>query len=84
MALARVCLSAYLISIPIGIPQARQVMLTALFCSLSIRELAVASPGTVELVAINTSFIVPLLIRDSSSLILISAGPIPGVYINPE
>ena len=37
MALARVCLSAYLMSMPMGIPQARRVRRIALFCRRSIR-----------------------------------------------
>ena len=53
IARAKVCSSAYLISIPMGIPQASRVIRTEYLRRWSIRNDAVASPGTVELVAIT-------------------------------
>src|SRR5210317_1392765 len=55
IARARVCSSAYLMSIPMGIPQASRVIRTGYFRIRSMRNDAVASPGTVELVAMRTS-----------------------------
>ena len=51
IAFARVYLSAYFISIPMGIPQAKRVSRIGSRCIISMRYDAVTSPGTVELVA---------------------------------